>query len=163
LAGLDKNLKNLQQHLDNDEVIESNIWGTFEKRLIGKNISYNGVLAATNKKIVFFKKKLLGFNMEVFPYPNISSIEMNIGSLEHKVSISARGVMVKMKTNSKRDTVRFVELVKGRLGRKEEDIVSQDNLGNIHNEIEKLIDLKNNGIISDEEFEEKKNELMNLL
>ena len=48
-------------------------------------------MIATNKRLIFFAKKLTGFDLEVFPYKNISSFEMGKNLMGHHVSFFASG------------------------------------------------------------------------
>ena len=93
MAGLDKNVRELTIYLDPDEVIQATAFGAYETTILGGDSLRNGVLAATNKRLVFFAKKLTGYDMEVFPYSNISSFEMSkgLGSWDIISNSSRRG------------------------------------------------------------------------
>ena len=52
------------------------VLGAYETKIMGRDSVRNGIFVATNKRLVFFAKKLTGFDLEIFPYKNISSIEM---------------------------------------------------------------------------------------
>lgn len=162
MASLEKNIKELQSHLDDGEIIEASIYGAYETKIIGSGTINNGILAATNKKVVFFGKKMFGFDLEVFPYSNISSVEYSKDMMGHKVTLFASGNKASMKWINKGEVQRFVEIVKSRIGKKEttQGTVSSDD--DIYTQIEKLSDLKNKGIISEQEFETKKKQLLGI-
>lgn len=91
MAGLEKNLKHLWEHLDPGEVVEASVLGAYETKIMGKDSARNGVFAATNRRVVFFAKKLTGYDLESFPYENISSFEMGKGMMGHTICLSRVG------------------------------------------------------------------------
>lgn len=66
MASLEKNIKELQSHLDDGEIIEASIYGAYETKIIGSSTINNGILAATNKKVVFFGKKCSALTLKCF-------------------------------------------------------------------------------------------------
>ena len=81
MANYKKNLRLVEEHLQQDEVIKYSIFGAYNCKILGKNSARNGVFIVTNSRIVFFAKKLIGYNLESFPLENISSFECLIVSV----------------------------------------------------------------------------------
>ncbi|MEI5907826.1 PH domain-containing protein [Bacillus spongiae] len=52
---------------------------------------------ATDKRIFFYDKKTFGYNTDIFPYENVSSIEMRKGMMGHSITFCSSGNTVKMK------------------------------------------------------------------
>ena len=111
MAGLERNLQHLQEHLDPEEVAEASVLGAYETKVMGRDTVRNGVLAATDRRIVFFAKKLAGYDFESIPYENISSFEMGKGMMGHSISFYAAGNSARMKWINKGDVGRLVEIV----------------------------------------------------
>jgi len=64
----DKLLEQAKQHLEPDEVVEAAVMGAYEAKLMGNDTVRNGVLVATDRRVVFYAKKLGGFDLESFPF-----------------------------------------------------------------------------------------------
>ena len=153
------NLKNVKEHLDDSENITFSCFGAFETKRFGKYSIRNGVFVATEKRIVFYAKKMFGFELESFPIQNISSIEMSKGLWGKKIKFMMSGNTASMKLINQGEPENLVNYVR--------DIMSSSNLetkGDILNDIpiqiKKLSNLRDEGIISDEEFSTKKTELL---
>ena len=58
----------------------------------------NGVLAATNRRLLFFDKRLTGEQIEDFPYKGIGSIQHETGLFGGTISITAAGRKTKSQT-----------------------------------------------------------------
>lgn len=159
MSKLDKLIEKAKEHLDNDEQVVVGVLGTYETKIMNQDSVRSGALIATNKRLVFFAKKLMGYDLEVFPYSNISSIEASKGLMGHKINIFSSGNKVKMKW------IKDGENMKKLIG------YTKDNIGKSHagqsnsstdtaEQIKKLSELKEQGILTQEEFESKKRELL---
>ena len=74
MANQEKLLKKIESHLEDEEKVEQSVMGTYETKRNGIETVRSGVLVATNKKVLFFSSRLTGFDMEAFPYSNISTL-----------------------------------------------------------------------------------------
>ena len=158
MGRLKKLTNKAKEHLESEEEILKSIVGSYEIKIMGKDSVRTGIFLATNKRMVFYAKKLTGYDMEIFPYSTISSIEMSKGIMGHKIVFFASGNRASMKWIKEGDVQGFIEEVKNRIGKKEEmKIVAEEG---IPDKIEKLAKLKEQGILSEEEFESKKKELL---
>jgi hypothetical protein len=86
-----------QEHLDENEEVIATVMGTYETTTLGEKAVRNGIFLATNKRIVFYGKRTFGYDLETFPYSNISSIEVSKNLLGHKITFYASGNKVSMK------------------------------------------------------------------
>ncbi|MCG2700577.1 PH domain-containing protein [Candidatus Parcubacteria bacterium] len=146
-----------------DEKIYYVISGQYEIKILGKDSIRKGIFLTTNKSLIFYAKKLIGYDFEVFPYSNISSIEMSKGIMGYSISFFASGNKAKMKWIKeirKGDVKKFIECVKENIGKK----IVKDNLQkpvlDVTEQIKRLAELKEQGILTDEEFNSKKKELL---
>ena len=90
--------------------------GAYETKILGQDSARNGILMATDERLVFYAKKLGGYDLEMFPYANISSIEMSKGMvMGHKISFFASGNKVSMKWIHEGDIKGLVATVKDRM------------------------------------------------
>ena len=53
------------------------IEGIYETHTIGVDVYRNGILAATNQRVIFFSKRLTGYDFENFDYNQISTFELS--------------------------------------------------------------------------------------
>lgn len=75
MGKLDKLTGGAQAHLEAGEEILAAVVGSYETKRMGQDSVRAGALIATDRRVVFFAKKLGGFDLESFPYGSISSIE----------------------------------------------------------------------------------------
>ncbi|MBC5839622.1 PH domain-containing protein [Flavobacterium muglaense] len=161
MANYEKSLILVKEHLDNGENIKSSVYGSYEGKLMGNDTVYNGVFIATEKRVVFFAKKLFGYELESFHYKNISSIEKSKGMLGHTITIHSSGNKAKMKWIQKGDIVKFTQLVNSNIqNTNQNNNVTEELTTDIPSQIKKLSELKDLGILTDEEFLRKKTELL---
>ena len=162
MASLKKLQKLVLEHLDAGEEILHSIFGYYETKIMGNDTVRNGAFFATNMRLVFYAKKMFGFDMEIFPYNNISSIEMGKGLSEHKISFFASGNKVKVKWINQGDVKAIVEHVKSRMGKRSTSngAVENPKSKDIPTQIAELAQLMEQGVLSQDEFQAKKEELL---
>ena len=161
LASLQKLQELVRDHLESEEVVLHSVFGAYETKLMGSDTVRNGAFFATNLRLVFYAKRTFGFDMEVYPYENISSFEIGKGLMGQKISFFASGNKVKMKWIQKGDITDFLNYVKSRMGKNPS--VEKNNSRNVQDiptQIEKLAQLVDSGILSQDEFQSKKAELL---
>ena len=116
-----------------------------------------GVLIATNKRLVYFSRKIAGFEFEIMPYSNVSSIELSKGIRGHSIQVIASGNTISMKWIKVGQVSDLVEHVKAMIGKNEElQLPSSD----VPDQIKKLAELKEQGILTEDEFQTKKQQLL---
>lgn len=153
-----------KEHLESDETIHAVLLGQYEIKLLGQDSIRRGIFIATDHRVVFFAKKLIGYDVEVLPYSNISSIEMSKGIMGYSIAFFVSGNKAKMKwiQNKKKEVQQFVEFVRQHIGKKQpsEQAPKQDQSSNIVEQIKELAELKDQGILDEEEFQTKKKDLL---
>lgn len=151
----EKLLEGAEAHLDSGEEVLHSVVGTYDAVVNGKAHPRAGLLVATDRRIIFFSKRLTGFDFESFPYENISSFESGKRMLGGNVTFFASGNKVTIK-NAKLDGLGpLVEYARSRMGR-----AAGASAPDLADQIRKLSTLRDDGILSDEEFEAKKAELL---
>ena len=111
-----KNIEELKTHLEQDETIESYVSGAYDCIIMGNETHRDGIIAATNKRLIFYAKKNLSYDMEVFPYANILSIKTSQDSMGHEISIFTTGNSLKLKWINSINVNEFISIVKERIG-----------------------------------------------
>ena len=162
MAKIDRLLKRAREHFDLGEEAVASVLGVYEIKMLGGDTVRNGMLVATNRRLVFFAKKFGGFELEMFPYNNISSIEMGKNLLGHHISFFASGNKVKVKWIRQGNIQGFLKFVKSRISEVDaatEEISPPESVNPLE-QIETLGKLHKASVISDSEFEAKKAELL---
>lgn len=156
MSKLEKLTKLAQEHLEQGETVIASVLGAYESKIMGKDTLRNGVFLATDRRILFYGKKIFGYDLEVFPYANISSFEIGKGMLGRSVSFFASGNKVKLKWINQGEVDKFIDYVKQNVGKKSEIKLPSS----VADEIKKLAELKEAGVLTEEEFEVKKKQLL---
>ena len=152
-----KEIKVLPDILWEDENVERLVQGTYENG--------NGVLVATNKRLMFVDKGITKLRVEDFPYDKISSIQYKTGMMMGTITIFASGNKAEIKNVQKDRCKDFADYVRARSSASvehasapasapatgQDDVVSQ---------LERLAKLKEQGILSDEEFATQKQKIL---
>jgi hypothetical protein len=150
-----------QAHMEPGEDSEAAILGVYVTNQIGRKSARRGVMIATDRRVVFYSKKLGGYEFEVFPYPTISSIKGGRGLLGAHVTLQTAGNRAYMKRIRNGAINRFTDTVSSRIGRLEAEAPgSTPAAGTFADQIEKLGALRDRGLLTQEEFEAKKTEIL---
>lgn len=168
MANAEKNLQHLQAHLEVGEVVESFVEGTYEAKLMGSETVRKGVLVATDRRLLFFGKKMAGYDLESFPYGNISSLEQGKNMMGGTLRFFASGNTVSMKwiDVNKHNLGKFMTLVQSRMNQANSDAAPRQTVESgpdVMNQLKKLGELRDAGIVTDDEFEAKKRDLLGRL
>ncbi|RXA19922.1 hypothetical protein EQO05_07175 [Methanosarcina sp. MSH10X1] len=155
-----KEIKELPNILWEDERIEKLVQGLYEKK--------NGILVATNKRLIFIDKGLIyGLRVEDFPYDKVSSIQYKTGLIFGELTIFASGNKADIQQVDKKIVRNFSDYVRARITEIKEhpnhpSEVNQNSSGDLADQIKKLADLKDQGILTEEEFSAKKKKLLGI-
>ena len=163
MAKLDKLLEQAKEHLDEDEEVLAAIKGTYETKKMGNDWTRAGILAATNHRLIFYAKKVGGYDFEACPYRTISSVETGKGMAGHNVKFFASGNEVSLKwIDRKSDVASFVAVVKAQMEGDHAAPVARaaGDSPDVADQIRMLAQLREEGLITDEEFETKRSELL---
>ncbi len=163
MAKLDKLLDQAKEHLDEGEEVLAVIKGTYETKKMGNDWTRAGILAATDHRLVFYAKKMGGYDFEVFPYKEISSIETGKGMAGHHVKFFASGNEVSLKwIDRNSDVPAFVGVVKDQMKADHPTSAAPaaSDAPDVADQIRKLAQLRDEGLVTDEEFETKRTELL---
>ena len=152
-----REVKELPNILWEDELIENIVQGLYNNG--------NGILVATNKRLVFVDKGMLGgLRVEDFPYDKISSIQYQTGLMFGKITIFTSGNKAEITQVLKKEARDFSEYVRARVsGRKDhasapQQPAQEDPVALL----ERLAQLKAQGILTEEEFAAKKRQVLGI-
>lgn len=150
-----KEINELPKILAESEIVDNIAQGTYNNG--------QGILVSTNRRLIFIDKGLLyGLKVEDFPLDKITTIQYETGLLLGEIKIHTSGNIAKIDNVEKATARNFSEFVRNKLSEPKETI-SQNTQPNVLDQLEKLAKLKDNGILSDEEFKEQKKKLLEKL
>lgn len=159
---ISKQLKFAQEHLEPGEKVVEGVFGVYETKSLGNDTIKNGVFLATDKRLFFYGKRTFGFDSESFPYSNISSIEFGKKAMGHTLSFYASGNKVTMKWINSGDIASLVDYVKYKMNEKNDRKIDVPTKNSAVEQVKEMKELLDMGIISLDEFEVKKKELLGL-
>src|SRR5687767_420627 len=86
-----------QTHFEPGEPALASVMGAYETKVMGGETVRNGVFVATDRRLVFYAKKMFGYDFESMPYTSISSMEMSKGFMGHTLTFFVSGNRMSMK------------------------------------------------------------------
>ncbi|TKX33322.1 PH domain-containing protein [Campylobacter taeniopygiae] len=149
-----KEIKVLPEILWEGEKVKKAAQGTY-------NLA-TGLLVATDKRLIFIDKGFINLKVETFLYDKISSIEYSTGLIFGEIVIYASGNKAKIKNMEKNETKDMAEFVREFIqSNNNQETAKQTNTNNdLMAELEKISDLKNKGIITEDEFKTMKEKII---
>lgn len=167
MAKVEKLLERAGEHFEPGEAAVASVMGTYVTRLMGSETVRQGVLVATDRRVVFYGKKLGGYELESFPYPNITSFEQGKNMLGHHVTFFAAGNAVHMKwIKDLQGMEAFTRAVKAAMtaaAAPPAPVAAAAAQPDLVDQLRRLGELRDAGIVTPEEFEAKKAELLRRL
>ena len=161
MAKIDRLLERAREYFDEGEQPLQTVLGAYETKIMGADSARNGIFIATDHRLLFYAKKLTGYDFEAFPYANISSMEMGKNLLGHYISFFASGNSCKVKWIKDGDVRAFVDTVKTQMeAAKSSAAPSSEQPTDLIDQLEKLGKLHTAGVLTDEEFSAKKAEIL---
>jgi len=154
MASYKKNLNLIKEHLQNNESIITSIEVTYEKN----DWIRKGVLVSTENRIIFLAKKLIGFDLESFPFGNISSYEYGKEFMGHKIKFFASGNEIKVKWIESKNLNEFNQYINSNIGQQSnsKEFIQPESVAS---QLEKLATLLEKNLISEDEFYKMKSEI----
>lgn len=125
------------------------------------DIPHSAIMVATENRVIVLVKKFLSHDVDSFPFDKINSIEESAGVFGYSIQVNTSGNSVKLNIIAGLDgnSDKLLEYVNSKIGKKSEPAAGES----IIEKIKQLDELKKAGIISEEEFNDKKRELLSKL
>ena len=167
MAKHDKLVGRAEEYLEPGEEVIFSILGAYECKIMGNDSARNGVLIATDRRLVFYAKKMGGYELESFPYRHISSFEGGKSMMGHHVKFFASGNSVKVKW-MKSDISELLSIVREKM---HDELSAASPLAQAAPAsappsddpaaaLQKIATLKEQALITQEEYEAKRAEIL---
>ena len=149
-----REINELPNILWEDEIVERLITGIYDEGL--------GVLAATNRRLIFIDKGLFGkLKIEDFTYDKISTIESSTGIVSGELTVYASGNRETIKGVYKDTCQDFAAHLRNKLNRPSEQSTAPSAVAvGVADELVKLAALRDSGVLTQEEFDQQKKRLL---
>lgn len=155
-TGHRKELKGLPERLDEGEDVITLAGGT-----VG---SKNGIIAVTDRRVLFYEKGMMRSHEEEFSYARISSIESSSGMMSGKLRIFASGNKAEITNVIPKSSVQeIVDIVRARIsgaGNAAPPVAPAGDDRSPGERLRQLQELKDDGLISEEEFAQRRATLL---
>lgn len=167
MAKLDKLVDQARAHLEPGEDVRAAVLGTYETKIMGSETVRAGILIATDRRVVFYAKKLTGYELESFPYGNISSFEQGKNMMGHNITFYASGNRVHVKwIPTDENLATLTNLVKAAMNASHQQpapVAEQPRQSDVMAQLRQLGELRDAGVLTQAEFDSKKAELLSRL
>ncbi len=148
------------------KLIPSLLWPGEKMQMYAKAVSEDnafGILALTNKRVIFCAKGLSGNKTEDFPFDQIASIDCATPPLIQysTVTIQAKGGFSKFKNVPKGAAQEFAQKTRQAVQASKTVVASSATSVDKYSMLEKLAELKSKGILTEDEFQAEKLKILN--
>lgn len=155
--GARRELKKLTEHLWHDEQVQQMTSGSYGGGL--------GLVILTDRRLMFIKEGIMNRTNEDFPLDKLSSAQWSSGLGLGKITVFASGNKAEITQMNKTEGKRMVDLLRARLSAPPSPTsapVPAPEGGGVDpvDQIRRLAELRDAGILSNEEFEAKKTDIL---
>jgi hypothetical protein len=149
----------------NEEVLDVTT-GLIEVTRMGEKTSRNGAVLVTDRRVILYTKKLGGYEMNDHVYGLLTALDYKKGMMFGSVTLSAAGDRTHVSQVPKEDVERIAKAIR-------EQMASATQAGaaaaapaapaaSMADEIRKLAELRDVGVLTEDEFNAKKRQLLGL-
>lgn len=160
---MDKDLAAIKTHLEEGEQILGSVQG-FHVRTVGgkEGNSRGGTLAATDRRVVFYRKNMGGFDFETFTYETITSVERGKNFRGPHIRMTVAGNAMEIKQISKGDPDVVALAIRERVGHGAAAAAAPAaaSAPDLVEQLRGLAGLRDDGILTEDEFAAKKEALL---
>lgn len=136
--------------------------GMGKVKRLGSETRRNGALIITDRRVIFFTKKMGGYEMSDHVYSMLTSVDYKKGMMTGNVNLSASGDHYHISLVPKDDVERVAQCIRSQMAEVRAHISQPAGAAepSIVEQIQQLASLRDQAILSNEEFEAKKAELL---
>jgi len=143
-----------------DEQVVDYVVGLYISTILGEDIPNSGILVATNKRIILYGKRPIGYDLESVDYKKITSTNFVQSYPTGQLNVETFGKIISFATVMGDTAKNLIEVI-------DEKSVEAQKLNNVQTfspaeEIKKYKELLDMSIITEKEFDIKKAELLAL-
>src|SRR5579884_1056463 len=158
-----KEINKAQRVLAEGEKVLDVTTGMGKVRRMGSDSKRNGALLVTDRRVIFFTKRLDGYEMSDHVYGLLTSVDYKKGVITGNLNLSASGDHYHISMIPKNDVERVAQCIRSQMAAVRSHAAppaAQSNTSGIPEQIKKLAVLHEQGILTDSEFAAKKADLL---
>lgn len=146
---------------DDEEVLDITT-GLGKVRRMGQEASRNGALIVTDRRVIFFTKKLGGYEMSDHVYGMLTAVDYKKGMMTGNINLNASGDHYHISLIPKSDVERVAKCIRSQMTSVKTHPAARNESSNeqITDQIKQLASLHKEGILTDKEFASKKQDLL---
>jgi hypothetical protein len=158
--GTGRELRKLIGYLWEGETVDLMAGGTYAKG--------QGLVVLTDRRLLFLKEGVVSRTTEDFPIEKISSVQWSSGIIYGTLTVFASGNKAEIKDINKDDGKQIADTIRDRLSGKTAQRPAAEETAtppqpDLYEQLAKLGQLRDGGVLTPEEFEAKKAELLSRL
>jgi Bacterial PH domain/Short C-terminal domain len=163
MSKVEKLTKEAQAALMEGERVLDATTGMVGVHRMGQDTHRNGAVIVTDRRVVLFSKKMAGYDLQDFAFGLLSSVEHKKGLTYGNLTFSAAGSQNDVRQVPKADVERIAQLIREKMATAHSGSQSVPTTqGGVADEIRKLSALRDEGLITADEYEAKKKQLLGL-
>ena len=144
---------------EGEEVIDFTT-GSIEVRRMGTDTKRQGTVIVTDRRVILFSKKLGGYDVQDYAYGLLTSVDHKKGIAFGNLDLAAAGDRSRITLINKDDIERIAQAIRQRVAQTHRP--GNASSADVADQIRKLAALRDEGILSSDEFEAKKRQLLGL-
>jgi Bacterial PH domain/Short C-terminal domain len=162
-----KRLGKAQQVLLGDERVLDGATGLIQVRRMGSETARSGVVLATDRRVILFTTKIGGYDVQDFAYGLLTGVDHKKGIVFGDLHLNAAGDRAHVKQVPKADIERLAQAIRDQMALARRPAAHAQPPqpaapADPHEELRKLAALRDEGIITTDDFEAKKRQLLGL-
>jgi Bacterial PH domain/Short C-terminal domain len=158
-VGAGREIKRLTRHLWEGETVDRLTMGAYGRG--------TGLVVLTDRRLLFVHEGVMSQSSEDFPMDKVSSVQWRSGMLLGEIVIFASGNKTEIKNVNKDDGKEIVDTIRHRISARSDTSPSSANSTTVPadpiEQLKKLGELRDAGILTPEEFDAKKADLLKLV
>lgn len=149
-----------KQHLESGEELIAFAKGIGKSKSDPNGPDGSALMIATDRRVIFYCESVKSTNIEDLRYAAITSVSINNRFVFSDITVISSGTQAVLRDVSREEAMAFAPEVRSRIGKKDQaQILTMDVAG----QISKLAELRDKGVLSEEEFTGKKKALLDRL
>lgn len=149
--------------MQGEEVIDATTCLAYVRRM-GQTTQRRGTLFVTDRRVGVFTKKLGGYDLLDFAYGLLTSVEYKRGMLYGEITLLAAGEHTEVRQIQKDEVERIAQGIRQRVALAHSHapagVPPSPAAGGVADELMKLSQLRESGVLSEEEFQAQKAKLL---
>lgn len=159
--GSKREIKRLESHLHHGEEVSHMARGQYGREV--------GLVVLTNLRLIFFSEGFVGHSLEDFPIEKVSSVQNKSGLMGGSLTIYASGNTAEISSIQAADAKRIADAIRAAINLRSQaaqapvgsPIPAQPQI-DVADQIAKLAALRDQGILTEDEFSSQKSKLLEL-